>query len=139
MWRFDQGRIEYFQFDEIRKVAKFCVAHDLKSTKRKPLVEATGLPFYPEDDDYPPWRNYSRVFRTAMLVANIGGVAQPTKVAQLLAMDGSVTSDDYFHFLAQTFTDPHPSFQEWSPTDNPRFPLLFAIKFLLARVPAGAP
>lgn len=74
-----------------------------------------------------------------MIVANIDGVAQPTKVAQLLAMDGSVTSDDYFHFLAQTFTDPHPSFQEWSPTDNPRFPLLFAIKFLLARVPAGAP
>ncbi len=139
MWRFDQGRIEYFQFDEIRKVAKFSVAHDLKSMKRKPLVEATGLPFYPESDDYPPWRNYSRVFRTAMIVANIDGVAQPTKVAQLLAMDGSVTSDDYFHFLAQTFTDPHPSFQEWSPTDNPRFPLLFAIKFLLARVPAGAP
>ena len=139
MWRFDQGRIEYFQFDEIRKVAKYAVAHDLRASKRKPLVDATGLPFYPASSDYPPWRNYSRVFRTAMLVANIGGVAKPTKVAQLLATDGSVTSDDYFHFLAQTFTDPHPSFQEWSPTAKPRFPLLFAIKFLLARAAVGAP
>lgn len=139
MWRFDQGRIEYFQFDEIRKIAKYAVAHDLKSSKRKPLVAATGLPFLPATADYPPWRNYSRVFRTAMLVANIGGVAKPTKVAQLLATDGSVTSDDYFHFLAQTFTDPHPSFQAWSPTADPRFPLLFTIKFLLARAAVGDP
>ena len=139
MWRFDQGRIEYFQFDELRKIAKYAVEHDLRASKRKPLVEATGLPFYPATSDYPPWRNYSRVFRTAMLVANINGMAKPTKVANLLANDGSVTSDDYFHFLAQTFSDPHPSFQEWSPTKNPRFPLLFAIKFLLARAVVGKP
>ena len=139
MWRFDQGRIGYFQFDEIRKIAKFAVGYDLKSASRKSLIKATGLPFSPASSDYPPWRNYSRMFRTAMLVANINGVAQPSKVAQLLAADGSVTSDDYFHFLAQTFTDPHPSFQEWSPTKNPRYPLLFAIKFLLARVAVGAP
>lgn len=139
MWRFDQGRIEYFQFDEIRKIAKFAVAHDLKTAERNELVTATGLPFYPASDEYPPWRNYSRVFRTSMLVANIDGVARPTKVAHLLATDGSVTSDDYFHFLAQTFTDPHPSFQEWEPTDEPRFPLLFSIKFLLARAAVGNP
>lgn len=139
MWRFDQGRIEYFQFDEIRKIAKFAVAHDLKTAERQALVAATGLPFYPASDEYPPWRNYSRVFRTSMLVANINGVAKPTKVAHLLATDGSVTSDDYFHFLAQTFTDPHPSFQEWEPTDEPRFPLLFTIKFLLARAAVGKP
>lgn len=139
MWRFDQGRIEYFQFDEVRKIAKFAVANDLQSIKHKPLIDATGLPFRPVTSDYLPWRNYGRVFKTAMLVASIGGVAVPTKVAKLLATDGSVTSDDYFHFLAQVFTDPHPSFQQWSPTDNPRFPLLFSIKFLLARAAVGAP
>lgn len=137
MWRFDQGRIAFFQFDEIRKIAKFAVKHDLKATARKPLVEATGLPFRPIDDDYPPWRNYSRVFRTAFLVANIGGVAKPTKIAQLLAKDGQVTSDEYFHFFAQAFTDPAPSYQEWMPVSNPRFPLLFALKFLLARAVKG--
>lgn len=137
MWRFDQGRIEYFQFDEIRKIAKYAVAHDLLSSIRKPLVEATGLPFLPNNAAYRPWRNYSRVFKTAMLVANIDGEAKPTKVAHILAQDGLTTSDDYFHFLAQVFTDPHPSFQEWAPTDKPRFPLLFAIKFMLARAAQG--
>lgn len=137
MWRFDQGRIEYFQFDEIRKIAKYAIAHDLKSSKRDPLVAATGLPFLPASDEYPPWRNYSRVFRTAMLVAEIGGVAKPTKIAYLLAEDGKITSDEYFHFIAQTFTAPAPSFQEWSKTENPRFPLLFSLKFLLAKVVIG--
>jgi len=139
MWRFDQGRIEYFQFDEIRKIAKFAVLRDLQSTTHKPLIEATGLPFRPVTDAYLPWRNYGRVFKTAMLVSTVGGAAIPTKVAQLLANDGSVTSDDYFHFLVQAFTDPHPSFQEWSPTSTPRFPLLFTIKFLLARAVVGNP
>jgi len=139
MWRFDQGRIEYFQFDELRKIAKFAVANDLKSASRGPLVSATGLPFLPASTAYPPWRNYSRVFRTAMLVAKIGDNAVPTPIAQALAKDGQVTSDDYFHFLAQSFTDPAPSFQEWKPTATPRFPLLFALKFLLTRSVLGSP
>lgn len=139
MWRFDQGRIEYFQFDELRKIAKFAVSNDLKSVSRDPLVAATGLPFLPANDDYPPWRNYSRVFRTAMLVAKINDSAVPTKVAALLAQDGVVTSDDYFHFFAQAFTDPAPSFQEWQPTAKPRYPLLFCLKFLLARSAKGQP
>jgi hypothetical protein len=139
MWRFDQGRFEYFQFDEIRKIAKFAVGHDLQSVRHEPLIEATGLPFRPVTDAYLPWRNYGRVFKTAMLVSSIGGVAVPTRVAHLLATDGSVTSDDYFHFIVQAFTDPHPSFQEWSPTSAPRFPLLFTIKFLLACAATGSP
>ncbi len=138
MWRFDQGRIEYFQFDELRKIAKFAVSNDLKSVSHGPLVSATGLPFLPADASYPPWRNYSRVFRTAMLVAKIGDVAAPTRVAELLAQDGVVTSDDYYHFFAQAFTAPAPSFQEWEPTDQPR-PLLFTLKFLLARSVIGEP
>ncbi|HEX7711329.1 MAG TPA: HNH endonuclease [Sphingomonadaceae bacterium] len=138
-WRWDQGRIAFFQFDELRKIAKFAIKHDLKSTLRGPLAEATGLPFRPINDEYPPWRNYSRMFRAAMLVANIGDQAQPTKIAHLLATDGQVTSDEYFHFLAQAFTDPNPSFQDWAPTDAPRFPLLFTLKFLLARATLNAP
>ncbi len=136
MWRFDQGRMAFFQFDELRKIARYAVAHDLRATARQPLVEATGLPFLPVSDQYPPWRNYSRVFRTAMLVAVVKGKAQPTKVARLLATD-NIVSDEYFHFLVQAFTDPAPSFQEWSASDTPRFPLLFSLKFLLARANIG--
>lgn len=106
MWRFDQGRMEYFQFDEIRKLAKFAVANDLKFATHDALTAATGLTFPPKNDAYPPWRNFSRVFKAAMLVSHIDGKAAPTKVAKLLSNDGVVTSDDYFHFWAQTFTDP---------------------------------
>jgi formyltetrahydrofolate synthetase len=52
MWRFDQGRIEYFQFNELRKIAKLAVANDLKSATRQALADATGLPFYPASDAY---------------------------------------------------------------------------------------
>ena len=138
-WRWDQGRFAFFQFDEIRKIAKFAVNNDLKIAAHAELVEATGLPFRPIDPNYRPWRNYSRVFRTSMLVANIDGVARPTKIAQLLATDGQDTSDEYFHFLVQAFTDPAPSFQEWSSSISPRYPLLFTLKFLLARANVGAP
>lgn len=58
-------------------------------------------------------------------------------MAQLLADDGKVTSDEYFHWWAQAFTDPAPSYQEWTPTGSPRFPLLFTLKFLLARAAKG--
>lgn len=139
MWRFDQGRIEYFQFDELRKIAKFAVSSDLRVASRVSLVAATGLPFLPASEAYPPWRNYSRVFKTAMLVANIENKAVPTTVALALAKDGQVTSDDYFHFLAQAFTDPAPSFQEWRKADSPRYPLLFTLKFLLTRAVLGSP
>jgi hypothetical protein len=137
MWRFDQGRIEYFQFDELRKLAKFAVENDLKSAKRADLVQATGLPFLPADENYPPWRNYSRVFRTAMIVAEVNQVAVPTKVAHLLAEDGKTNSDEYFHFLVQSFTDPSPSFQQWDFSKNPRFPLLFSLKYLIAKSVLG--
>jgi hypothetical protein len=138
MWRWDQGRIEYFQFDEIRKLAKYAVGHDLAEASHTDLSAATGLPFYPKSDAYPPWRNYSRVFRAAMLVAQIGRRAVPTKVARLLSVDGQITSDEYFHFLAQVITDPAPAFREWAASDRPRFPLLFTLKFLLAKAALGA-
>lgn len=139
MWRFDQGRMEYFQFDEVRKLAKFAVANDLKRATHAALTPATGLSFPPADDAYPPWRNFSRIFKAAMLVADIGGKAVPTKVAKLLSTDGVVTSDDYFHFWAQTFTDPAPAYKGWTQSASRRFPLLFSLKFLLARAAVGNP
>lgn len=68
-----------------------------------------------------------------LIVAKPQQVVQPTRVAELLAIDGQVTSDEYFHFFAQAFTDPAPAFREWDRTGSRRYPLLFTLKFLLAR------
>ena len=65
MWSWDQGRLDYFQFDEIRKIAKFAVSHDLKAVSVDEIGDAVGLPFLPKKDGYKPWRNYSRTFKLA--------------------------------------------------------------------------
>lgn len=58
MWRWDQGRLSYFQFDSLKAIARLALAHDLKSVDKSVAVSATGLPFLP--DSYPKlWRNYS--------------------------------------------------------------------------------
>ena len=72
MWNWDLGRLDYFQFDNLKKIARYALTHDLRLTDRAALVAATGLPFLPDDGRYPPWRNYSRVFRPSMICTERG-------------------------------------------------------------------
>lgn len=132
-WSWDQGRLDYFQFDELRKIAKVAIDNDLRSINAAPLTKAIGLPFLPDNPNYKPWRNYSRIFKATFLVSQRGQIAEPTPVAKLLAQDGQVNSDEYFHFLAEASTDPSPSRENWDSKANHRFPLLFALRFILAR------
>jgi hypothetical protein len=132
MWHWDQGRLEYFQFNIIQKIAAFAINHDLKTIDRATLQTEIGLPFTPDDINYPPWRNYSRVFRLCLLVNVQSDRAIHTPVAELLSVPGKITSDEYFHFLACSFSDPTPALKNWLPSTYLRYPLLFALKYLLA-------
>jgi hypothetical protein len=67
-------------------------------------------------------------------VSETGAVATPTAVSNLLANAGVVTCDEYLHFLISAFTDPSPALQGWRPDAEFRFPLLFTLKYLLAKV-----
>ena len=127
MWHWDQGRLNYFQFDELRKIAKFAIDNDLRLTDRATLEAVTGLPFSPDSEDYKPWRNYGRVFQLAMIATpDTGDGSRITEIGELLADDGKITTDDYFHFIAQATTDCpshlfHPSQKPWnfaSPPDT---------------------
>ena len=137
MWHWDQGRLEYFQFDALRAISGFVQNHDFKTALRPVVAAATGLEFA-APADYNPWRNYSRVLKHCLLVSENGGVAQPTPVASLLSQPGVITSDEYFHFLTQVSTEPSPALQGWDPAAPFRYPLLFALKYLLAKVAVGA-
>lgn len=137
MWNWDQGRLDYFQFDNLKKIARYALTHDLRLTDRAALVAATGLPFLPDDGSYPPWRNYSRVFRLSMICAESGKGSAPTPLATLLASDGGITTDEYFHFLAEATTDPSPALTGWDHSTSLRYPLLFSLKFMLARAAIG--
>ena len=132
MWHWDQGRLEYFQFGSIRKIAEFVCSHDFKNASRALLQETTGMSFS-APDTHSPWRNYSRVLKLLMLVYEQNGVSRPTKIAQYLSTPGQITSDEYFHFLVRTFTDPSPALKSWKTNSVIRYPLLFSLKYLLAK------
>lgn len=131
MWRWDQGRIAYYQFDALQAIARFVLAKDFKKATQAESAVATGLPFSPAAYKF-PWRNYSRTVKVALLISEWGGVAQPTSLAALLAVPGQVTCDEYFLFLASSFTDPSPALSNWGPGATRRYPLLFSLRYLLA-------
>lgn len=137
MWSWDQGRLDYFQFDNLKKIARFAVTHDLRTTDRITLAGLTNLPFLPIDERYKPWRNYSRVFKLSMICAEKGDKSAATPLSKLLASDGGITTDEYYHFLVQATTDPSPALQDWDNGVVRRYPLLFALKYLLTCAAIG--
>ena len=44
-WNWDQGRLAYFQFDALQKIARFVCVHDFMRADRQSLSSATGLKF----------------------------------------------------------------------------------------------
>jgi hypothetical protein len=137
MWHWDQGRLEYFQFDNLRKMAQFVMRNDFKHASRDMLNSQVGLPFS-APPTHSPWRNYSRILRLMLLVHLRDDQAVPTAVAEMLATPGVVTCDEYLHFIASVFTEPSPALKDWNPNWNPnlqlRYPLLFALKYLLIKL-----
>ena len=131
MWSWDQGRMPYFQFDALRAISRFAVHSDLRVTQSETIRAQTGLDFPPPH--YEPWRNYARSFKLCMMVREQNGRAVPTDVALILARDGSVTCDEYLHFLAEATTDPSPALSGWNSLANIRYPLCFALRYILAK------
>ena len=131
MWSWDQGRMPYFQFDALRAISRFAVHSDLRRTKAETIRSGTGLDFPPPH--YEPWRNYARSFKLCMIAREQNGRAVPTDVARILAQDGSVTCDEYLHFLAEATTDPSPALSDWNSLANIRYPLCFALRYILAK------
>jgi hypothetical protein len=132
MWRWDQGHLAYFQFDALRQISAFAISHDFKAARRTELEAHTGLAFA-APTTHSPWRNYSRALKLCLLVSEVGEVVRPTRVALLLAAPGSVTCDEYLHFIARAFTDPSPALDGWKPTAHRRYPLLFALRYILTK------
>ena len=132
MWHWDQGHLAYFQFDALRQIAGFVIGHDFKASSRPILLTETGLNFA-GPETHSPWRNYSRVLKLCLLVSENRGQAQATRVAHILAQPGSVTCDEYLHFLLRAFSEPSPALKNWQPNAAFRYPLLFSLKYLLTK------
>ncbi len=136
-WRWDQGRLEYFTIENIRKIASvFVEMNGCKDTKtsidilRIPLQNATELPFSPST--YKVWRNYARVVKLGLIASRVDGVFHCTDIAKSLSF-GEMASDSdlYFLTLARRFYYPSPVFDQYDSSATPTYPMLAIIKLLL--------
>jgi len=139
LWRFDQGRLDYFQFDEIKRIAlaladvngipKPNVDNDIL---RQVLSNYSMRPFAPAN--YTVWRNYKRVFGCLLLATEVADRIVCTDLCKILATDSDeIDIDDYMRHFATHFYYPSPVFDGYNSTDPQTFPVVAIIKFLLSR------
>ena len=109
-WRFDQGRLQYFQFDEIKKIAQALnaldgakkPAADEKDVVREVLSQFSALPFLP--NDYTVWRNYGRVFEIMLLATSTNDRIIATDLCKAIAKNpDDLDSDEYLAYFAKNF------------------------------------
>lgn len=138
LWRFDQGRLDYFQFDEIKRIA--CTLTEVNGIP-KPTVENDILrqvlsnysprPFAPAN--YTVWRNYKRVFGCLLLATEVAGRIVCTDLCKTLANNpAEIDIDDYMGHFATHFYYPSPVFDGYNCTEPQIFPVIAIIKFLLS-------
>ena len=139
-WRWDQGRVLYFQFDVLREIAKVLVKFEGKDINedsvndefRKSLMGNVGLPFAPAN--YKVNRNYSRVFQCALLACMQGQKFVVSDICKLLAADDSILSncDNYLGEVVKRFRFPFPAFKEYDSKSERIYPFCSIIKYLIA-------
>jgi len=140
-WRWDQGRLEYFRYDNLVRIAR--ALFDLENAElrsagpdplRDELTAQTGLPFAP--NHYRVWRNYSRVFACALLATSIDNRLTITDICRKVGSreGGAFTVDEYLSFFIRRFSYPFPAFQDYNVHDEQVFPICAVIKMLLARL-----
>ncbi|MDI9333859.1 MAG: hypothetical protein QM533_05740 [Cytophagales bacterium] len=137
-WRWDQGRLDYFQFDEIKNIANALVSLNGRpiprvnepDTLRFILSQFSERPFAPEN--YRVWRNYKRVFGCQLLATEIDNQLICTDLCKEIAIE-KITSDEYFLVLAQRFYYSSPVFDDYQTNDVQIFPFCAIVKFLVSR------
>lgn len=143
MWRWDQGRLEYFQFENLRLMAR--ALHSLEGVDlrltpdplRVPMTQAVGLTFKPLD--YRVWRNYGRILKSALLALEVDNRLVLTDIGRWLATDEAVAADDYLAIVTQRFRYPSPAFQQFAPSAQLIFPFAAILNWLFGRRLAGLP
>ena len=139
IWRWDQGRSEYFKFESILKIAPVLLKYngaDMKqvdSQFRTEIMAATSLPFAPST--YTIKRNYKRVFECMMLCSYIGNRLFLSDIGRNIATPNSTLSnvDSYLFEVETRFRYPYPSFDNYNDVKTVCFPFMAMLKLLFAR------
>lgn len=137
-WRWDQGRLTYFQLDEIRRFANALsyvsgkplpIGNQLDEL-RQVLAVHSDMPFLPVH--YKVWRNYKRVFGCQMLATDNNGVLVCTDLCEKIAASGLI-GDDYLLHFAKNFSYPSPVFDDYTIEGPQVFPVCALVKYLVSR------
>ena len=141
-WRWDQGRLHYFRYENVVKLAAALESLDGVALGngpdllRAPLTSATELPFLPVR--YKVWRNYARVFECALLATRVNGRLVTTDLCRKMAEAPALyPPDEYLNFVFSHFALPFPAFDDYNATIAPTFPFVAIIKFAISAGPAG--
>lgn len=136
-WHWDQGRLNYFQFENLKSIA-----HCLKRLEnvsinqknfdplRNELENWTGLPFAPKS--YTVWRNYKRVFECSFLATNVNNNLTVTDLCDKVVND-EIDVDDFFMLFIPRFRFPFAAFTDYKKSENLVYPFCALLKFLLSR------
>jgi hypothetical protein len=143
MWRWDQGRLLYFQFDVLRSIASVLVKFDgvkiadCESIFRSELMSNTGMPFAP--NYYTVLRNYKRVFECAFLATVSNNHLIVSDFCRELAkQDGDFDNvDDFLLSCINRFRFPFPAFDGYNSTQDRVYPFCAIIKYLISLYQRG--
>lgn len=136
IWRWDQGRLSYFNYDNLRHISQVLV--DIEGIEinvpgfdplRLPLEIGTGMPFSPAS--YKVWRNYKRVFECALLASNLDNRLYVSDICKKVATEKEVDVDEYLSLVIPRFRFPFPAFQEYDPEDLQIYPFCVILKYLI--------
>jgi len=143
MWRWDQGRLLYFQFDVLKSIATTLAKFDgvkitdCESLFRSNLMTETGMPFAP--DHYTVLRNYKRVFECAFLatVSNKHLIISDF-CRELVNPSGKfANADDFLLSYINRFRFPFPAFDGYNDTEERIYPFCAVIKYLISLFQKG--
>lgn len=141
-WRWDQGRVLYFQYDVLKEISRVLVRYEGRNVNedsmarafKQDLITSSGLPFLPEN--YKVNRNYSRVFQCALLATTKGrGELVISDICKELSGKDRMfaSADDYLFEVVNRFRFPFPAFQEYDRTSPRIYPFCALLKLLLAK------
>lgn len=140
-WRWDQGRLTYFQYENLKSIA-----HTLRRLEgveinqkdvdplRSELESFTGLPFAPST--YRVWRNYKRLFECSFLGTNLNDRLYVTDFCKKI-VDDTIDVDEYLSLFIPRFRFPFAAFTDYSKSDEIVYPFCAVLKYLLSQFILG--
>lgn len=142
VWKWDQGRLNYFQYNNLQSMARAIVNLDGMEINvkdldplRYALETQTKLPFSPQN--YKVWRNYKRVFECSMLATNIDNHLFISDICKNIVQNSDFEVDDYLLFMVKNFRYPYPAFSEYNAEETPVYPFCAIIKYLISQLKEG--